>query len=491
MPPELVNSGPAADGAARRAKIVCTLGPATDPPKVLAAAIDAGMDIARLNFSHGTYAQHARRLRLLRRLAREQGKTLAVLQDLQGPKIRTGPLEGGRPVELRSNASVILTTRRVLGNSRTFSTTFRALPREVRRGSRILLADGLMELRVERVSGPDIACRVISGGVLAEHQGINLPGIRLRISALTAKDRADLEFGIEHGMDYIALSFVRGAREILELKRLLARAGKRTPVVAKLEKPLAIEHLDEILAVADAVMVARGDLGVELEPEKVPVIQKRVIERANALKVPVITATQMLESMTVHPRPTRAEASDVANAIFDGTDAVMLSAETATGRYPVEAVRMMAKIILAAEMSPRFGWPGHEPRARRTAGSLSVPESICESVAHMTEALNLKAIAVFTQSGSSARMISKYRPRVPVYAFSPLPAITRRTSLYWGVSPVLMGRVQSTDRMVEGASSRLRGLGAAKPGDCIAVIAGTPIAHRGTTNLLKVHRIEK
>jgi pyruvate kinase len=489
MPPELAKSGYAAGGVARRAKIVCTLGPATDRHEVLAALIDAGMDVARLNFSHGTYREHARRLHLVRRLARERGRTLAVLQDLQGPKIRTGSLEGGKPVELRANARVTFTTRQIPGNAGLLSTTFRPLPREVRRGSRILLSDGLMELRVETVSGQEIACRVINGGVLAEHQGINLPGIPLRISALTVKDRADLEFGIHHGVDYIALSFVRRAHEVLELKRMLARSGRRTPVVAKLEKPQAIDHLDEILAVADAVMVARGDLGVELAPEKVPVIQKRVIERANTLKVPVITATQMLESMTIHPRPTRAEASDVANAIFDGTDAVMLSAETATGRYPVEAVQMMARIISAAEMSPRYGWSG---RARRVVdGSLSVPESICESVAHMTEALNLKAIAVFTQSGSSARMISKYRARVPVYAFSPLPAITRRTALYWGVTPVLMGRVQSTDRMVEGAALRLREMGAAKPGDCIAVIAGTPIAHRGTTNLLKVHRIER
>jgi pyruvate kinase len=489
MLPEPSKASYTGGGIARRAKIVCTLGPATDRLEVLAALIDAGMDVARLNFSHGTYTQHAHRLRLLRRLARERGRTLAVLQDLQGPKIRTGLLEGGKSVELRSNSRITITTRRIFGSSSMLSTTFHALPQEVSRGSRILLADGLMELCVERVSGQEISCRVINGGLLAEHQGINLPGIPLGISALTAKDRADLEFGIRHGVDYIALSFVRRAREVLELKRLLARDGKRTPVVAKLEKPQAIDHLDEILGVSDAVMVARGDLGVELAPEKVPVIQKRVIERANALKVPVITATQMLESMTIHPRPTRAEASDVANAIFDGTDAVMLSAETATGHYPVESVRMMARIISAAEMSPRYGWTG---RGRRAAdGSLSVAESICESVAHMAEELNLKAIAVFTQSGSSARMISKYRPRVPVYAFSPLPAITRRTALYWGVTPVLMERVQSTDRMVEGAASRLREMGAAKPGDFIAVIAGTPIARRGTTNLLKVHRIEK
>src|SRR5579863_1038527 len=412
----------------RRAKIVCTWGPATDSAKGLAALLDAGMDVARLNFSHGTHAGHAARLKLLRRLASERGKTLAVLQDLQGPKIRTGALEGGHPVELRPGSTVTLTTRR-------------------------------------------------------------LPGIALKISALTAKDRADLKFGLKHEVDFVALSFVRRPEDVLELKRFLSRAGRKIPVVAKLQEPEAIDRLGDILRVSDAVMVARGDLGVELPPESVPVIQKHVIERANAMKVPVITATQMLESMTVHPRPTRAEASDVANAIFDGTDAVMLSAETASGLYPIESVRMMARIISAAEISPRYGWYGRNRRA--ASQTMTVAESICESVAHMTEALRLSAIAVFTQTGSSARVISKYRPRVPVYAFSPLPEINRRTALYWGVHPVLMPPVQSTDRMVEEAAHWLRRSGAVKPGAIIAVIAGTPISRRGTTNLLKLHRIEK
>ncbi len=475
--------------ARRRAKIIGTLGPATDSVERLSALLDVGLDAARLNFSHGTPADHGRRLRLLRRLARERGRPVAILQDLQGPKIRTGGLENGGPIELRADSAITLTTRAVPGNARVIPTDFRTLPREVGPGSRILLSDGLIELRVERVRGRDILCRVVAGGELCEHQGINLPGIPLRISALTAKDRADLEFGIRYGVDYVALSFVRRAEDVLELKRLLARASKSIPVVAKLEKPEAIDRLDEILAVADAVMVARGDLGVELAPESVPVIQKRVIARANALKVPVITATQMLESMTVHPRPTRAEASDVANAIFDGTDALMLSAETATGQYPREAVEMMARIIVAAESSPRYGWSAR--RRRIVEEKLDVPESICESVAHMSETLNLKAIAIFTQSGASARLVSKYRPQVPIYAFSPRREVLRCTALYWGVTPLYMPHVQSTDRMVEGAATRLRELGVVKPGDLIAVAAGTPIAKRGTTNLLKLHRIEK
>jgi pyruvate kinase len=471
----------------RRAKIVCTLGPATNSRQRLAALLDAGMDVARLNFSHGTPAEHAQRLRLLRRLAQARRRTLAILQDLQGPKIRTGPLERGAPVELRADAQVTLTTRPVAGNARLISTTFQFLPREVKPGNRILLADGLIELRVERVRDRDVVCRVVEGGELGEHKGINLPGLPLKISALTAKDRADLEFGIKHGVDYVALSFVRRAEDVLELKRLLARAGRDIPVVAKLEKPEAIDRLDEILRVADAVMVARGDLGVELPPEMVPLIQKKVIARANALKVPVITATQMLESMTVHSRPTRAEASDVANAIFDGADALMLSAETAVGQYPVEAVRMMARIIRAAESSPRHAW---YTRRRTADQTLTVPEAVSETVAHMAEELNLKAIAVFTQSGSSARLVSKYRPRVPVFAFFPLPHILRRAALYWGVTPVRLPHVQSTDRMVEGAARLLRAGGAVGPGDLVAVVAGTPIARRGTTNLLKVHRIE-
>jgi len=470
----------------RRTKIVCTLGPATDNPKVLAALLNAGMDVARLNFSHGTHLEHARRLRKVRLAAAACGKFVAVMQDLQGPKIRTGALEGGKRAELRVGAPITITTRPVAGSARLVSTTYQDLPKEVRSGSCILLSDGLIELRVERVKGQDIHCRIVNGGQLAEHQGINLPGVTLGISALTKKDREDLRFGIEHRVDYIALSFVRRAEDILALKRILARAGRPIPVVAKLEKPEAIERLDEILGAADAVMVARGDLGVELPPEMVPIIQKRIIARASAMRIPVITATQMLESMTVHPRPTRAEASDVANAIFDGSDALMLSAETATGNYPCEAVRMMARIISAAEGTRRL-WV---QSAWERPESLNVSEAICESVAHMAAELNLKAIAVFTQSGSSARLISKYRPRVPVFAFSPLHSVLRRTALYWGVTPVHMSRVHSTDRMVEGSAGRLRELGVVSAGDVIAVIAGTPIARRGTTNLLKVHRIE-
>jgi pyruvate kinase len=471
----------------RRAKIVCTLGPATDNPEILTALINAGMDVARLNFSHGTHAEHAKRLRKLREAAAECGKAVAVMQDLQGPKIRTGSLEGHRRVELRAGAPITITTRPVGCNDQYISTTFQNLPSEVRPGNSILLSDGLIELGVEEVKGTEVQCRVVNGGELGEHQGINLPGVPLRISALTKKDRKDLEFGVQNRVDYVALSFVRRAEDVMALKRILARSERSIPVVAKLEKPEAIDFLDDILMATDAVMVARGDLGVELPPETVPAIQKRIISRASAMRVPVITATQMLESMTVHPRPTRAEASDVANAVIDGTDALMLSGETATGHYPVKAVEMMARIISVTEETQRSVGVHNE---LDRAGALDVPEAICETVAHMTAELNLKAVAVFTQSGSSARLISKYRPLVPVFAFSPFDNVLRRTALYWGVAPVHMKRLQSTDRMVEAAARRLQEMGVVNSGEFIAVIAGNPIAKRGSTNILKVHRVE-
>jgi pyruvate kinase len=449
----------------RRAKIVCTLGPATDNPEILTALINAGMDVARLNFSHGTHAEHAKRLRKLREAAAECGKAVAVMQDLQGPKIRTGSLEGHRRVELRAGAPITITTRPVGCNDQYISTTFQNLPSEVRPGNSILLSDGLIELGVEEVKGTEVQCRVVNGGELGEH----------------------LEFGIQNRVDYVALSFVRRAEDVMALKRILARAERSIPVVAKLEKPEAIDFLDDILMATDAVMVARGDLGVELPPETVPAIQKRIISRASAMRVPVITATQMLESMTVHPRPTRAEASDVANAVIDGTDALMLSGETATGHYPVKAVEMMARIISVTEETQRSVGVHNE---LDRAGALDVPEAICETVAHMTAELNLKAVAVFTQSGSSARLISKYRPLVPVFAFSPFDNVLRRTALYWGVAPVHMKRLQSTDRMVEAAARRLQEMGVVNSGEFIAVIAGNPIAKRGSTNILKVHRVE-
>ncbi len=395
----------------RRAKIICTIGPACNTEAAMRDLLRLGMDIARLNFSHGTHEDHAHHIQRLRRAAEREGRTVCILQDLQGPKIRTGLLEHHQPVLLKSGSVVTITPQDVPGTATRISTTFPDLARELIAGARILLSDGLIELRVRAVRtarGKDVLCDVINGGMLGEHKGINLPGIALSIPALTEKDRKDLEFGLKHGVDAVAISFVRTAADVQMVKQIIAKHNSDVPVIAKLEKPQAIDHLEEILEAADGVMVARGDLGVEMAPEKVPVIQKHVIRRASAWRKPVITATQMLESMIENPRPTRAEASDVANAIFDGTDAVMLSAETASGQYPRESVSIMARIVIEAECNMgdfvQF-------RRRREHKGLSVAETICESIAHSAEDLPMGAIAVFTESGNTVRMISKYRPQ--------------------------------------------------------------------------------
>ena len=424
----------------RHSKIVCTIGPASRTPGIIERLLRAGMDVARLNFSHGSHEDHAGSIATLRALAMKLDKPVAILADLQGPKIRTGVLAGGVPVALRSGQQFTITTAKILGDSTRVNTTFLPLPREVHRGARILLSDGLIELRVERVRGQEVICEVVNGGALGEHKGINLPGVQLRVPALTPKDRQDLDFALAHEANYIAVSFVRRPEDVLEAKALIKRAGYDTPVIAKLEKPEAIENLDGILRAADAVMVARGDLGVEMNPERVPVVQKMIISRAREFRRPVITATQMLESMTENPRPTRAEASDVANAIFDGSDAVMLSAETASGKYPVETVSMMARIIEEAEGSIR-----EFPRPSSVQEKLKVAESVAELVCHASRELHMKLIAVFTHSGFTARLVSRYRPLVPIVAFSPVAETRHRMALIWGVMPRDISDVRKID----------------------------------------------
>ena len=406
------------------------------------------------------------------------------MQDLQGPKIRTGRLEDHRPVELKSGSSVIITPRDIAGTPTRIATVFPDLAREVTPGTRILLRDGLIELRVRTVRGKDVVCDVLNGGTLGEHQGINLPGTALSIPAMTEKDRVDLEFGLKHGIDAVAISFVRSAADVNMVKQIVLEHQADTPVIAKLEKPQAIDHLEEILEAADGVMVARGDLGVEMAPEKVPVIQKHVIRRAAQWRKPVITATQMLESMIENPRPTRAEASDVANAIFDGTDAVMLSAETASGHYPREAVAMMARIVIEAESNMEE----FTQRRRRDQHGLSVAETICESIAHAAEDLPMGAIAVFTESGNTARMISKYRPQAAIYAFTHSASVAQRTNLYWGVHPVECGPALSAEQMVGEAERELLGRGLLKPGDVLGVVAGTRQSS-GSTNFMRLHMV--
>src|ERR1700752_5008182 len=467
----------------RHSKIVCTLGPATNSPRMIRRLLEAGMDVARLNFSHGTHETHAQSIAMVHAAAAELGKTVGILADLQGPKIRTGALAGGGTVTLRGGQKFVITTAKVLGDSTRVNTTFRPLPRELKRGDRILLSDGLIELRVEKTRGPEVICRVVNGGVRGEHKGINLPGVKLRVPALTPKDREDLRFALSHNVDFIAASFVRRPEDVLQDKALICHAKKDTPVIAKLEKPESIENLEGILRVSDGVMVARGDLGVEMNPERVPVVQKNIIARAREFRRPVITATQMLESMTENPRPTRAEASGVANAIFDGSDAVMLSAETASGKYPAEAAGMMARIIEQAEASIReFPRPAGEEK-------LKVAGTVAELVCHASRELHMKLIAVFTHSGFTARLVSRYRPLVPIVAFSPEASTRRRMSLLWGVTSRGISDIKKIDGLAEVAEKRLLEERLVKKGDVIGIVAGTPMGIRGTTNFMKFHLI--
>ncbi|HYL10062.1 MAG TPA: pyruvate kinase [Candidatus Acidoferrales bacterium] len=467
----------------RRSKIVCTLGPASRSPAMIDRMMRAGMDVARLNFSHGTHAEHAQAIARVREASGRLEKPIAILADLQGPKIRTGPLAGGKPVLLRAGQTFTLTTRPVLGNASCVTTTFRGLPREVHKGDRILLADGLIELRALHTHRDRVLCEVVNGGELGEHKGINLPGVNLHLSGITPKDRKDLVFALSRGVNYVAVSFVRRAEDVLAAKAAIRHAGRDTPVIAKLEKPEAIENLDEILRVADGVMVARGDLGVEMSPERVPVVQKQIIARALEFRRPVITATQMLESMTQNPRPTRAEASDVANAIFDGSDAVMLSAETAMGRYPLESVQMMARIIREAEAGIQ-----EFPRPKRPE-KLNIAETTSELITHASDELHMKVIAVFTTSGSTAKLISRHRPRAPIVAFTPQNETRRRLSLVWGVLPRSIAAIRDIDSLAAIAEKRLLEEKLVRRGDVIGIVAGTPMGIRGTTNFMKFHVI--
>jgi pyruvate kinase len=470
----------------RRAKIVCTLGPSSNTEEQIRQLLMLGMDVARLNFSHGSHDEHLQRIRTLRKLSAQLGRSVCILQDLQGPKIRTGALRNHTPVKLVTGSRVMITNRDVEGTAELLGTTFKTLAREAEIGSRILLSDGRLSLKVLEVQGEDVVCEVIDGGMLGEHQGINLPGAVLSVPSLTSKDKKDLAFGLSVNVDAVAISFVRSAADIRAVKKIIAKAGADTPVIAKLEKPQAIENLEEILEIADGVMVARGDLGVEVAPETVPIIQKHVIRRALRWRKPVITATQMLDSMIQNPRPTRAEASDVANAIYDGSDAVMLSGETASGQYPREAVSMMARIVVEAEADIRRVVA--LPR-RRDILELTVPEAICESVAHLAEELNLGGIAVFTATGNTAGLISKYRPRAEVYAFSPVAAVCNRLNLCWGVRPVLIKAPRTVEAMIAATEAELRRAKVASAEDVVAIVGGTRMVLEGSTNFIRLHRI--
>jgi len=470
----------------RKTKIIATLGPASREPALLEKLIDAGMNIARINFSHSTHEEHAALIAHVRGAAERRGKEVAILQDLQGPKIRTGPLTGGRAVELRAGRPFIITTGECVGDAERVSTSYAALPADLGSGDRVLLSDGMMELRVVSVSGREVITEVVIGGMLRAHQGINLPGVALSAPALTDKDREDLAFGLEQDVDLMTLSFVRRAADIREIKGVIAAAGRNIPVVAKIERAEALTEMPEILAEVDAIMVARGDLGVELPPEQVPVLQKQLIEAANEAGRPVITATQMLESMTVSPRPTRAEASDVANAIIDGSDAVMLSGESAVGRYPVESVAMMARIAEAAESSERRGdamatrrWLIERPQ--------SGPQAIAAAVATIVKQLPIAAVCVFTLSGETARLISQQRPQAPIFAFTSDRDAWRRMSLMWGVVPQLIDFASDMEKLWQRVQPGVRR--AVPEGAQVILVGGHPFGEGSRTNLLKIQSL--
>ena len=454
----------------RRAKILATLGPASREPVVIEALLAAGVNGVRINMSHGTQDEHAESIRRARAAAEMMKRPLAVLIDLSGPKIRTGVLKGGQPITLEPNSLFTITTRSVAGDAREVSTNYTSIARDVRPGARLLLDDGAMELHVERTTNTDVVCRVINGGVLGERKGINLPGVILPIPSLTDKDRRDLQWAVRQGADYIALSFVRRAEDCIEAKTLIQNAGGRQPLVAKIEKAEAIDDLDEIIAAADGVMVARGDLGVETSVELVPVYQKRIIEQANRAGKFVITATQMLQSMISNPRPTRAEASDVANAVWDGTDALMLSGETATGQYPVSAVATMARIIESAETGRKSVSDTVSKLSGKQSGRVS--RALCEAAAFAAEELGTRTTAVFTESGLMARRLSALRPEQRIIALTSSQDVRNELALVWGVEPLLHPASDTTEDMLRTGERTLLEAGVAQQGETLVLMAG-------------------
>jgi pyruvate kinase len=470
----------------RRTKIVCTIGPASRSTADLDRLIEAGLDVARLNFSHGTHEEHAEVIRRIREGEARWGRPVAILQDLQGPKIRLGtfgPAGGGR-VDLEAGQSFTLTARPVVGTAERASITHPEYLKDLAPGDEVWMDDGMIQLRVETASPEEVRCRVVVGGRISDHKGLSLPRVTLPVSCLTPKDRDDLRFGLRHGVDFVAVSFVRSADDIDEVRAVLREEGADLPIVAKLERHEILANLPGILSRVDAVMVARGDLGVDVPIEDVPHIQKEIIRQARGAQVPVIVATQMLESMVTHVRPTRAEVSDVSTAIFDGADAIMLSAETATGRYPAEAVAVMARV---AERAEGAVLSLERERRRRPGGSFQ--EAIADAAASAAHMLGARAIVAFTESGFSARLISQARPGVPIIALTPFVEVQRRLALSWGVSSQLIRKVDTTDEMIAEVEATLLTDGSVRPTDVIVIISGSPMWVRGTTNLLKLHRV--
>ncbi len=470
-----------------RAKIVATLGPATDSPNVLKKLVDNGLKVARLNFSHGNYSEHLKRIKAVRKLAKENNRPIAILADLSGPKIRIGKLDSDF-VELKKNQELTLSAKGASGNKNTIPINFPDLYKDLSKGRRILLSDGLIELQVLSVSPDGIRTKVVNGGKLSSHQGVNLPGVKLSLPTLTKKDLADLDFllSLADGVDWIALSFVRQASDISKLKNLISKHGKQVPIVAKIEKSEAIDNLDEIITVADGIMVARGDLGVEVSPEEVPILQKSIIKQAQQAGKPVVIATQMLDSMIRNPRPTRAEASDVANAVLDGADALMLSGETAVGSYPVESLITMSQIINKAEEALNWQVMLEERQHWSTA---SVTDAISYATCQLSFILKAKAIITSTQSGQTACRVSRYRPKAQIVAISPDQQVINRLSLFWGVESVLVPASKNIDDMLDMTVRYAKKYGFVSTGDQVVITAGVLVNRPGTTNLIKVHTV--
>ncbi|UUZ80573.1 pyruvate kinase [Paenibacillus sp. P26] len=471
----------------RKTKIVCTIGPVSESLDMFKKLIEAGMNVARLNFSHGDFEEHGNRIKNVRQACQELGKNVAILLDTKGPEIRTGKLKDDQKVELVQDKLITLTTEEILGDAERVSITYKDLYKDVKVGSTILIDDGLIGLTVEDIRGTDIVCRIRNGGLLGGKKGVNVPGVRINLPGITEKDANDIIFGIEQGVDFIAASFVRKASDVMEIREILERHNaSHIQIISKIENQEGVDNLDEILEVSDGLMVARGDLGVEIPAEDVPIVQKAMIKKCNLVGKPVITATMMLDSMQRNPRPTRAEASDVANAIFDGTDAVMLSGETAAGKYPVESVLTMARIAERAEAALEH----REIFIRQSnAQQTTVTEAISQAVANSALDLDAKAILTATESGYTARMVSKYRPKAPIIAVTPSDQVFRRLSLVWGVVPVKGESCDSTDQLFEHAVDASLKRGLVSLGDVVIITAGVPVGRSGTTNLIKVHQI--
>jgi pyruvate kinase len=472
----------------RKTKIVCTLGPATNDKQKIKRVVEAGMDVARMNFSHGNHDEHKHRFDLVKEVEKETGRTIGLMLDTKGPEIRTGEMKNDK-IQLEANSEIVIKKADVKGTPESISVSYKELAKDMEIGNEILIDDGLIELEVTNIDNEDVVCRVVNGGELGSRKGVNLPGVKVSLPALTEKDISDIRFGVEQNVHFIAASFVRKANDVLEIRKILEETGNEDIfIIAKIENQEGVENLDSILEVADGIMVARGDLGVEIPAEKVPIVQKMMIKKCNEASKPVITATQMLDSMIRNPRPTRAEASDVANAIFDGTDATMLSGESAAGKYPVESVETMAQIAIEVEKSDSYQ---EKFAGKYEFAAESVTCAISLATCQTAEELGAEAIITSTGSGLTARTVSKYRPQTPIIAVTPNNRVLHQLALTWGVSSLLVARSSTTDEMMDNAIATSLDCGLIKEGDLVTITAGAPVGISGTTNLIKVDVVGK